>query len=68
MTDLNSFLSNPPACMRRNHVRFRGACTLAAGEAGRFILVRTGSRKARTPLSPFYRRGIHALRKTIQRL
>lgn len=50
MTALSDFLNDPPAFLRNNVVRFRGACSLAPGAAGRFVLVDLNGRmRVRVP-------------------
>lgn len=39
MTALTDFLDDPPAFLRTNYVRFRGACSLAPGAVGDFMLI-----------------------------
>jgi len=48
MNELRAFLADPPAFLRQNHVRFRGACSLAPGATGSFLLLRVDGRRART--------------------
>lgn len=47
MNELTAFLADPPAFLRQNHVRFRGACGLAPGTIGSFLLMRVANRSAR---------------------
>lgn len=39
MSALSDFLNDPPGFLRSHYVRFRGACSLAPGASGRFVLV-----------------------------